>query len=364
MRSLSENFRFRFNGLKIKASGTLEIDPKLLTPGGTLYFKVSDELPDLGEEVKGGYSKTFTSVSSEPFPDSLKLRIHHITGKSKVVLLLDRYETDTKELYKIFESICPFNEFNERVEKLKELPDDWTGSTEDWKTHPIGFIISQVEKIKTIERLQTEADKYTWFPLPLSGLVLFILCTSIESIGRTKEFIFFNEWIKSRRTKKEIEEAIKKCYNRNCLKFIQCIHKEYQIIYGFRRAFYNFFNNLDYDSQQKLSRTIMVTINKPPDYQPVYVENTLDYLVDYLENFRNSYAHDMEFKYSVPLKKQIPKEWIESWESEYEETMFGYSFQEIYKDGSFLTISTHARLLDTLNLTVRIALWKWIVHHT
>ena len=113
---MSKYFRFRFNGVKIKASGALKINPDCLQPGRTLYFGVMDELPDDELEVKSGYNQKFTKVSIDKFPGALKLRINHISWASKVVLLVERYEVDTERLFMPIKDICSMEEFVGRIE--------------------------------------------------------------------------------------------------------------------------------------------------------------------------------------------------------------------------------------------------------
>ena len=246
--------------------------------------------------------------------------------------------------------------------KLKELPDDWKGATEDWKTHPLGFFTSVVDRLKTVDRLVAEASD-PWFPLAKSGLALFILCTCVESLGRTREFLTYHDWLKSARTRTEVEEAIDRFKNEGSLSFLNSVLEQYQSIFGFRRSFTNFFNNcLTKEWQDRLAKTIDVTINRPPNFIIERVEDPLKNLVEYLEDFRNRFAHGMELIYQVPLEGEIPNEWKESWNEKFEHIRF-FTYQKVYSDGSFKTVTTK-NLLGTLNQAIRIALWEWIKNHT
>jgi len=119
-------FRFRYNGLELKASGLLGINPKLLRLGAILYFGVSSEPPEDAEglEVKSGYDHSFTSVSNTPLAGAVKLRIYHVSWNSKVVLLIGRYEAESNAIFKQVEMVCSRSEFDKRLESLMELPDD------------------------------------------------------------------------------------------------------------------------------------------------------------------------------------------------------------------------------------------------
>lgn len=352
-----EPFRFRFNGPLIKASGLLEVDPNILKSGLALYFEVKNENPKEKLELESGYTQTFTRVSSEPFEQSLKLRIYHIAYASKVVLLIERYEIDNDFLYKPFSDLCEYDEFIKIIKRLQELPEDWTGSTGDRLNHPLGFIESIIRRIQQVETIQKEARMFSSeVPIAKSGLALFILCTCIESIGRSNDFIQYYDWLMSRRTRDEVNKHIKTYENEDKLIFLKKIYDEYLNVYGFRRAFYNFFfTHLNGEWQEKLSNTVEITINRPPTFEVERKGGALESLINYLENFRNNFAHHLQLNYSVPLKREIPKEWIES----YANASF-FTYQYVYDDGSFQTVITR-NLVNELKQAIRLALWNWLI---
>lgn len=348
-------FRFRYNGPEIKASGLLEIDPETLNPGIPLYFELLETPPE-EEEVKSGYLKAFSSVSLTPFEGSIKLRVNHISWNSKVVLLIRRIEVDDVRLHALLQHLCTLEDFKDRLEKLKDLPDDWTGSTSDWLKHPIGFIRSISRRLEQVVQIQKEARPFSpEVPFSKSGLALFILCTCIETMGRSKEYLFYNDWLTSRRTRQEVTDLIIKHEDEDNLSFLRSIYRDYLDIYGFRRAFYGFFNNqLNEEWQSILASCVSILVNKPPNFEPERIGEPLDDLVRYLEDFRNNFAHHLELNYQIPLEKEVPDGWLSS----YPEANF-MTYQKIFNDGSFETVFTR-NLLNSLHLAIRYALWNWI----
>ena len=356
---MRDYFRFRFYGPKIKASGLIEINPIILKLGRTLYFRIENKKPVEDLEVKSGYTQTLTYVSPEPFDNALKVRIYHIAWNSKVVLLVERYEVNELKLYKPLQDLCTFEEFKEKLEKLKDLPDDWTGSTTDWARHPIGIIESIINRLYQVEKIKMEASPTNSdIPFAKSALVLFILCTCIETIGRTNEFISFHDWLRSKRTSKEVRDIILQSKDEEDLKFLKNVYDEYLNLYGFRRAFNNFFKNLDKEWQDKLSRTVIVITNKPPAYKPISIGG-LDNLIQYLEDFRNNFAHKMELIYEVSLERETSDSYKDEFDIRYEHTLIG-SYQRTFSDGSFQTVLTR-NLINQLIQAICFAIYNWIL---
>ena len=52
----------------------------------------------------------------------------------------------------------------------------------------------------------------------------------------------------------------------------------------------------------------MVITNKPPKFEPEIIGEPLDNLINFLEDFRNNFAHRMKLKYAVSLEEELPAE--------------------------------------------------------
>lgn len=357
-----ELLRFRFNGRKLKASGLLEINPKNLKLGSPLFFRVSNQPPKEDLEVKSGYNHNFTYVSTKPFEGSIKLRIDWVAWDSKVVLLTRRYETNEKRLYEQLKlkNYCSFEEFANKIEKLKELPEDWTPSTSDLEKHPINFIESLMYRLNVVEEL--ESKKLFWFPqLSNSGLALFIICTCIESLGSEHFFMSYIDWIKSKKTEKEVNAIFKKVSNKTSPKeLLVRVFEEYNKHHGNNRAYRTFFDSLGKNWKSKLEKTFYFTRNDPPTFK-MKESHSIKKLLDFLLDFRNSFAHRFESIFSLPT----PMEWkmfrdkFESINQEtYNQTSF-ITYQRVLPSGAFETITTR-NLLGTLTQAVKYSLWNWI----
>jgi len=350
---MQEYFRFRYDGPTLKASGLLEVYTSILKLGRTLYFGVKDELPEDKNEVDSGYDHTFKVVSPNYFENAVKLRISWIAWKSKVVLLVQRYEVDTAEIFSQLKGICQLPELKKRLEKLKDLPDDWTPSTKDMSRHPISFIQSLTRRLDIVEQLCCqEQGGGPLFAIGCSGMALFILCTCIESLGRTAGFILYQDWLKATKTQDEVKEAIKKCSEGDFRKQLACVYGEYLSRYGVQKSYRNFFYRcMNEKWRQKLAGTVLVYRNKPPDFEP-QISRSIKEVIRYLEVFRHKFAHDLESLCYIP--KGIP----DSWNEEYAQTLY-LTYQRIFPSGAFETIMS-MNFLETLTESVRVATWKWI----
>jgi len=272
------------------------------------------------------------------------------------VLLIQRYEVDDVQLYAPLQNLCNLEEFRVKLEKLKDLPDDWTGSTSDKLRHPIGFIQSLSRRLDQVVQIQKEARLFSpEVPFAKSALALFILCTCIETIGRSKEFLPYHNWLTSKIKRQELTDLIEEHEGEDNLSLLRSIHKEYSNIYGFRRAFNSFFHNhLNKEGQDRLASSVTIIVNKPPNFEPERKGEPLDNLVRYLEDFRNNFAHHLELNYQIPLEKEVPDGWVES----HSEVLY-FTYQKIYDDGSFETVLTRD-LVNRLLQAIRFVLWSWI----
>lgn len=355
-----EQFRFRFNGRYLKATGLLKIAVKNLKLGSPLFFRVSDQIPKEELEVKSGYDHSFTHVSNKPFEGSIKLRISWVSWNNNVVLLIRRYETDEKKLYQQLKDFCSFEEFKDKIEKLKELPDDWNPSTRENRNHPIGFIESLVNRLEIVEKLRSK--EVLRFPeLANSGLALFIICTCIESLGSKHPYLSYYDWITSRKTEKEVDGAIKKISSNITSKVLLVkVFEKYNRLYGNNKSYKAFFNSLENKWIDRLEGAFSFSRNEPPTFE-LKESNTLDSLLDFLVGFRNAFAHRLDCHYSLPTeiewknfqdKRKTPNR------EAYAQITFG-TYQRIFPSGAFETITTR-NLLGTLTEAVQFSLWKWI----
>jgi hypothetical protein len=350
---MDEYFHFRYNGPELKASGLLKVDTATLKLGRTLYFGVGDELPKDENEVVSGYDHTFTVVSPHCFEDAVKLRIDWIAWKSKVVVLVQRYEADAAEIFNQLKGVCQLSELENQLEKLKDLPDDWTSSTEDRSKHPIRFIQSLTRRLNIVEQLcSQEQSGGPLFAIGYSGMALFILCTCIESLGRTAAFVPYQDWLEAKRTQDEVEEATKKCSEGDFREQFACVYREYLSRRGVQNAYRSFFYRcIDEKWRQRLAGTIIIYRNEPPDFEP-QIRMSIEEVIRYLEDFRHKFAHNLESLCYIP--KGMP----DSWNEEYAQTLY-LTYQRIFPSGAFETIMS-MNLLETLTESVRVATWKWI----
>lgn len=354
---MQEYLRFHYDGPMLKASGLLEVDTSILKLGRTLYFGVKDEPPEDKNEVDSGYDHTFKVVSPNYFEDAVKLRIRWIAWKSKEVSLVQRYEADTAEIFSQLKSVCQLPELEKSLEKLKDLPDDWTPSTEDMSRHPIGFMQSLTRRLNIVEQLCCQEQcGGPLFAVGCSGMALFILCTCIESLGRTTGFILYPDWLKAKKTQDEVEEAIEKCSEGDLRKQLACVYREYLSRYGVQKSYQNFFYRcIDEKWRQKLAGTVLVYRNEPPDFKP-QISRSIKEVIGYLEDFRHKFAHDLQSLCYIP--KGMP----DSWNEEYSQTLY-LTYQRIFPSGAFETIMS-MNFLETLTESVRIATWEWICEHS
>ena len=358
-----EQFRFRYSGLELKSSGLLDINVSDLKLGGSLFFGVSNQPPE-NLEVKSGYDHSFSHVSRKFFEDSIKLRISWIAWKSKVVILIRRYETNDKKLYEQLKGICSFEEFKDKIEKLKELPEGWTPSTRDVRNHPISFIESLVSRLEVVKEL--ESKELFWFPrMSVSALALFIVCTCIESLGSKHPFLSYNEWITSKKNEKEVNAVIKKA---SCEKMSKAllvrVFEEYVKRYGTNNAYRAFFDSLDDEWKSSLEETFTFLRNEPPNFE-AKESKPLPKLRKFLLRFRHAFAHKLEIYFSVPTEMEW-KTFQEKFKTPNREVYSGLQFftaQKVFSSGAFETISTR-NFLGTLTQTVRVSLWQWICKHS
>ena len=350
-----ENFRFRYNGLELKASGLLNIDPGILQLGATLFFGVKNELPKEELEVKSGYDHSFISASNKSFEGAVKLRIDWVAWNSKVVLLIKRYETDAENLYNQLRGICDRTEFENRLEILKELPDDWKPSSKGIQTHPIRFIESVVNRLIDTETLIRNPIRP---PILQSGLALFILCTCIESLGRNDEFIEYRDWLQDKKKLNEVKEAINDFHKKGIESERDLLLHVYQLYiarYGFLKTFRNFFHQrLNAEWRSKLGKKITVLVNDPKASEPKASSNIED-LIWFLEDFRNNFAHRFESSYNIPTQAQFP----DPIETDPNEIKY-VTRQIIFQSGKFKTVETTSDFLETLIQATKIGLWHWI----
>ncbi|MDQ1280657.1 MAG: hypothetical protein QG670_1920 [Thermoproteota archaeon] len=348
--------QFRYNGPELKAAGPLDIKENILKLGLTLFFSIENKHPDDENEVKSGYDHTFTSVSLKNFKDALKLRIHWISWHSKVVLLTRRYDTDIGRLYKQLNGLCDRIELEKQLEPLKEFPDGWVPSTKSIQKHPIGFIEFVVDRLELVEKLVNDTTKFAL--LPQSSLALFILCTCIESLGRSRDFVKYENWIKQKQTKTMVKHAFDN-FDKNkkdSRDFLIHVLTEYNKHYSTRIASRNFFTTyINDDLREKLVKSIVVIKNKPPNFDSVE-SSTLKSLLSFLEDFRNNFAHRLVLRYSSPTKALWKELWGEILD---EETKF-MGPQITYSSGAFEIIITRSNLLELLTYAVRVGLWHWI----
>jgi len=356
-----ELVRFRYNGRELKASGLLEVDWNLLAIGAILFFQVSDQSPPEPLERQSGYDRTFQFVSRERFCGAVKLRIQWITANYDTVLLMgNRYETktDSKEIYRHVKDVCRIEEFEKSFETLANLPDDWVPSTEANATHPLGVIDSVAKRLRSVEWLLSLGFKDTHMPGGPGTWALFILCTCIESLGRSKPFAEYGDWLKKRETLNEVTDAISQAKGKdNCQKFLSDVLEEYKRLYGFRRAFRNFFETkLDQNIRNEVVSTIHVWRNYPPTFEPKS-SSSLEELINYLEELRNSFAHDFESLYNAYTQKQIAE--LPGNRNENDQTVWYFTNQITLPSGAFETVETKA-LPETLLKAVRFGLWRWM----
>ena len=343
-------YRFRCLESDIKAAGSFDVASSLLKPGKKIFFRVIDAPPELEVERESGYNMKFVSYSETRFDGSVPLRIYHIAHNSKVVLLTHRRETDNQRIFDFLGDLCSQDELYEKLEYLKEYPDKWTASTEDRERHPINIIESIINRISNVESLEKGGTDWE-LPIAKSALCLYILYTCIETLAAP--FIPYNNWLKSRISKDEVNEVIEKYKHQSLSDFLINIHEYYLDKYGMTRSIKEFFNNLDPILQRKFINSIIVFENEPVAKGPKLL-TSLNEAVSFLLDFRNSFAHGFVSKYSIPTVSEAEDQYIQN----YSGTVFG-SYQEIYRNGSFRTYMTR-NLLGTMKLIIRHALWDWI----
>ena len=292
----------------------------------------------------------FVSYSENEFNGSVPLRIYHIAYSSKVILLTARRETDNQKIFTFLGDLCSQDELYRKLEHLKEYPDDWTSSSEDRGNHPINIIESIIKRVNNVERLE-KGGTYGEIPLAISGVCLYILFTCIETLA--VPFIPYNSWLKSRKKKLELQEAIEKNKFHPLNELLINIHDYYLQKYGMTRSIKDFFYKLDPSMQKRFINSIIVFENIPTAKGPK-VLSSLDEGVDFLLDFRNSFAHGFVSKYSIPNVSEAEESEIQN----YSGTIFG-SYQEINRNGSFRTFMTR-NLIGTMKLIIKHALWDWI----
>jgi len=214
--------------------------------------------------------------------------------------------------------------------------------------------------------LQTQGvETANLFPGGAASWALFILCTCAESLGRSSPYFQYGDWLKAKDTVSEVEQAIRE-QKEMSPKSLLDIYEFYLVRHGSRRALRNFFDKaLDQSLRDKLASTVQVWRNAPPEFKLGGTGNSrYDDFINFLEKFRNSFAHDFESRFRIPTSAVL-KELRDQFQLGDQHVGMPpvFTYQEVFSSGAFETIETSG-LTEAMTEAVRAALWSWIVRHS
>jgi hypothetical protein len=157
----------------------------------------------------------------------------------------------------------------------------------------IKTLYSLRDEFKGPDKIQITGNNSWTHPYKhFDGLLYYLLLTCFDILGQNGTFIDFSSWLESKEKLEEREKIFKQYPATQDNRYLSAIYKEYNNIYGVKRAFFNFIEKImSPENRLKLHDSIKIVKYdkfeiKIEDFRPTAKQKN-----EFLFQIRNSFTH-------------------------------------------------------------------------
>ena len=230
------------------------------------------------------------------------------------------YTGNIKPIEELFKHVCGYIDESTYHSYFQNICEKYDNNTRrnfyanHWENATHRKLLQIFERLKFTTFLDGQiADDFNtriYYPQIRTYLIL----TCFDSLGQPDKWRFFPDWISSKSKTKEREEIIDRIQTSNNLDFAHQLFIKYNQVYGVKRAFFRFIDEIIDDNlrEQMFSKLQIRIIAEPSKEEIIKEDHELQEIKKHcLFKIRNDFTHNTYSKEALSLKKdKVQKIWI------------------------------------------------------
>ncbi len=265
-----------------------QYDRSLLQLGTIVYV----EFDSRGNPVNFSPTKSETNFS---------FVVNWIAPSEWYVQLQDRFEITAQKLLYIVATVKDYIDSSSVKKALAIAASDvrlkYLYKTSEFEKSRLCTIWTVADRISLYARLKIHdvSNKLAGHYESLSG---YLLLTCFDRLGQPSDWMNFGSWLShvKKEKEREIQTRTIKEAPINPIKAADALYKQYNKIYGVKRSFFNFFNNVLPEGMRSelLNSIVIQKMSNPPSLNDLGT-GTEKEIKEYLFRLRNRYTHSAQF---------------------------------------------------------------------